>query len=136
MKTSIISALVLIIWSTSLFSQEALKEKLSQEGVVVTYEWKPSDKKDANSKLQLCLVIENTNTYAVKMEFVLEFYLKGEVYEESLVQKFCIKPGKQIKGKKYGLCWISEEVSKEEINGPDFKWEMGELELKKVEACN
>jgi len=136
MKTSVATLLLLVLGSSSLFSQEALKEKLNQEGVVITYEWKPSDKKDADSKLQLCLVINNTNEHAVNMEFIVEFYLKGEVYEESLAQKFCLKPGKQIKGKKYGLCWISEEVSNEEINGTDFKWEIGELKMKKTEACN
>lgn len=135
MKTSIAMFLVLILSSTFVFSQEALQEKLNQDGVKVTYEWKPSDKKIADSQLQLCLVIDNTNEHSVKMEFIVEFYLKGEIYEESLAQKFCIKPGKQIKGKKYGLCWISEEVSNEEINGSDFKWEIGELKLEKIESC-
>jgi hypothetical protein len=135
MKTSIAAFLALLVWSGSIFSQEALKEKLNKDGVKVSYEWKPSDKKVADSPLQLCIVIDNTNEHFVKMEFTVEFYLKGEIYEESLAQKFCIKPGKQLKGKKYGLCWVSEEVSNEEINGSDFKWELGELKLEKIDSC-
>ena len=135
MKLSITVLLVIILSSTSLFSQETLKEKLNKEGVIVTYEWKPSDKKDPDSKLQLCVVINNTNEHYVKMAFTVEFYLNDEIEEESLNQKFCLKPGKQVKGKKYGLCWISEELSNEEINSADFKWELGGLKLEKKNAC-
>ena len=135
MKLSITILLAIILSSSAIFSQETLKEKLNKDGVKITYEWKPSDKKDADSKLQLCVVVNNTNEHAVKMAFTVEFYFKGEIHEESLIQKMCLKPGKKIKGKKYGLCWISDELTNEEINGPDFKWELGELKMEKKDAC-
>ena len=99
MKTSIAMFLVLILSSTFVFSQEALQEKLNQDGVKVTYEWKPSDKKIADSQLQLCLVIDNTNEHSVKMEFIVEFYLKGEIYEESLAQNSASSPESKLRGK-------------------------------------
>lgn len=135
MKASIVVLFTFILATSSIYAQEELKEKLTKDGVIVTYEWKPSDKKDPESKLQLCVVINNTNEHAVKMAFTVEFYFKGEVHEESLIQKMCLKPGKKIKGKKYGLCWISDELTNEEINGSDFKWEMGELKIEKKDAC-
>ena len=136
MKKSITALLTIVLVSSFAFSQETLKDKLNKDGVKVTYEWKPSDKKDPKSKKQLCVVINNTNEHYVKMAFAVEFYFKGEVHEESQTQKICLKPGKVIKGRKYGLCWISEELSNDEIAGDDFKWELGELKLEQVEDCD
>ena len=142
MKKTIVFILMFIMSSSLIFSQEAPSGTFSVwsqhvliDGVKVSHIWEQSDKKDANSLLQLCLIISNANSYSVKMEFTIVYYFKGEIHEETLIQKICLKAGKHIKGGKNGLCWISEELSNEEIQSSDFKWEMGEFSIKEVESC-
>ena len=109
--------------------------KFDSAGVVVSYNWSPSVKKDPESPRQLCLELTNANDYPVKMTFTLQYLIDKEVFEEGISQTYCIKPGKTLKGKKYGLCWTSNEISNSEMDTPSFSWDIGERKLEKAEAC-
>ena len=137
MKYLFLSGL-LIVFSTSLLRSQNMEKliKFDSAGVVVSYHWSPSDKKDAESPRQLCLEVTNANEYTVKMTFTLQFLIDKEVFEEGVSQSYCVKPGKTLKGKKYGLCWISEEISNQEMDSPSFSWDIGERKMEKVEACD
>ncbi len=135
MKTSFVLLIASIFSLSSLYAQDGLESKLDRDGVKITYEWKPSDKKDPESQKQLCLFASNNNDFATKLSFVVEFYLDDEVVEGSNKIKLCIKPGKTAKGKKEGLCLITAEISNDQLTQPNFKWDLGEVEISKIGAC-
>ncbi|MEQ8323786.1 MAG: hypothetical protein RIC15_00615 [Vicingaceae bacterium] len=118
------------------FAQVEKTIAFDSAGVKVEYNWSPSDKKDDKSSRQLCLILTNSNDHIVSFTFTLQFLINNEVFEEGIAQTFCIKAGKSLKGKKYGLCWISEEISNSEMDTESFSWRLGNKQLEKKEACD
>jgi len=131
-------ATLMFLASFSLFAQDEERAvKIEQDGIVVTYEFNLlKGKRAEEGPKELCIFIKNNNDYDVEVKFSLAFFKDGFVDEESGVLEICAKSGKEVKGKKLGLCWLITEENDEKIKEGTFAWELNELAIEKVEECD
>jgi hypothetical protein len=122
--------------SLSLKGQETAQVKKEQDGLQITYQFSELKGKRAEEGPQeLCIVILNKNEYDVKVTFSLAFFKDGLVDEESAVIKLCIPSGKEMKGKKNGLCWLIDEDNDKKIKEDAFDWDLNDLTVEKTNSC-
>ena len=128
---------LLLFYSFNLFAQDEWPVKKEQDGVTITYQFSDlKGKRAEEGPKELCVVVRNNNDYPVKVSFTIAFFADGLGDEESAPIKLCIPPGKELKGKKNGLCWLITEENNTKINEDAFDWDVNDLEVKKTTGCN
>ncbi len=131
----------LLILSLSIFSLQLLAQersvKIEKDGVKITYEFSElKGKRAEEGPKELCIFLLNTKEEAVVAKFTLAFMEDGFAVEESAPMEVCIKPGKEAKGKKLGLCWLITEGNNEKLEAGSFDWELNELTIEKSDGCD
>lgn len=129
---SFVFSLFLVI---PVIAQDEFVKNHEQDGIVFKGMWKLVKKSDPESPLQLKVLVENTNEYRVLTTFTVVFFDTGIESETSTPITLCIKPGKLKKGRKYGLCLISEGISNEKIKSEEITWGVSDVEIEKSEDC-
>ena len=132
----ITTAIIVSLISLNVFGQEERPVKKEQDNVVITYEFSELKGKRAEEGPQdLCLFLKNNNDYDVEISFSLAFFSEGLVDEESAVLKLCAPAGKELKGKKLGLCWLITEENDQKIKANTFDWDVNDLTIEKTNSC-
>ena len=112
-----------------LFRSQIKKE---EGGVTFTYMISElTGKRAEEGPKELCVVVRNTNTYSVKVSFSVAFFTDGAADEESEAVNLCIQPGKEMKGKKNGLCWLIDEANNKKIEDGSFEWDLNDVTVQK-----
>jgi len=134
MKTTL-----LVLFAFTIFQLKAQEErsvKKEQDGLIITYEFSDlKGKRAEEGPKELCIFLKNNNDYDVKITFSLAFFEDGLVNEESAVLKLCAPAGKQLKGKKLGLCWLITEENDQKIKEDAFDWDLNDLTVEKTGSC-
>ena len=126
---------LLLLSSTFIFSQEERPIKTEQDNVVISYEFNSlTGKRAEEGPQELCLFLKNNNEYSVEISFSLAFFAEGLVEEESAILTLCAAPGKEIKGKKLGLCWLITEENDQKIQEETFDWDLNDLTVEKKDC--
>lgn len=117
-------------------AQEAPKVKTEKDGIVITYQFSElTGKRAEEGPQELCLFVKNNNDHAMKVQFSVVFFEDGAVDEESGDITLCIEPGKEVKGKKLGLCLLIDEDNDKNMAQGSFDWDLEELHIEEG-SCN
>lgn len=117
-----------------LAAQKKYEQKMEKDNVVVYGKWNPSKFLKKDSPLTLCLMVKNNSSEAVEVTLQTSYYEKGKRVEGSAPMKLTVKPGKKVKGRKNGMCWIAAEKSNDELKSDDFEWEVDDIKVKIIPA--
>ena len=135
MKRSILLSAA-IMFFTVLNAQEEPKVKTEQNGVVITYQFSDlTGKRAEEGPQELCLFVKNNNSFNTEVKFSVVFFEDGAVDEESATLKLCVPAGKEVKGKKLGLCFLIDEENDEQIKEGAFDWDINELSVEESKTC-
>jgi len=111
------------------------KETKSIDGIQIIHKWKHSKCFNKKSPMQLNVQLKNTNDYAVKVGVVVSYYMSGLLKEQSDTVFNCILPQKTAKGSKKKLNFSLGSFSNEDLNKPDFSFEIKLTEVVKMRGC-
>ncbi|MFO7658339.1 MAG: hypothetical protein R6W78_14875 [Bacteroidales bacterium] len=112
------------------------KEKIVQDSIKISYRWQKDRKLEKDSTHLLMLQLENLSSTKVTVSFSVLFYWKAQLHSSSKIKEYCIKPGKKIRGKKWGLAFISRVFTLNDNFDPMFSWYVDGLEVRKNNSCN
>ena len=131
-----IPGLLLLILCQSFFAlgQKDVEKEYNESNVRFYGEWKKSKKCKKDSPLMLAITVQNNGTKSIETTFKIMFFDTGMAAEESEPITLCIEPNKKKKGRKYGLCIVSEQFSNEQIQNASFTWEIDDIEVKELDA--
>ncbi|MBE9468603.1 MAG: hypothetical protein IMY72_09855 [Bacteroidetes bacterium] len=138
MKKLLISSFILLVLISSSFSQTKNKYQKFQDkkGLVFYYKYSHSNFLNKKSPLRLILKIENTNSYNVKVNFVVDYYWIAIISANSEKPRtYCIKANKNIKGRYHKLHFSPFEFTNEQMLSDDFFIELSGIEITKVDDC-
>lgn len=138
MKKILITSFILLTFFSSSFSQTKNKYQKFQEkeGVIFYYKYSHSSFLNKKSPLRLILKIENTNSYNVKLNFVVDYYWKAMISANSEKPRTCcVKANKSIKGRYHKLHFAPFEYTNEQVLSDDFFVELSGIEIIKVDDC-
>lgn len=137
MKTVIKFTLVftlLYVFCAETFAQQALKELAAENGVKIMYRWKAL--KDKKTKgLELCMEVNNTNTFPAEVIFSFAINRNKEQKSKSDEIRKCLKPNKIIRGRKKGLNFFIDEVTFTDVKSEKFELLINDIEVKQVTKC-
>lgn len=112
------------------------KEKIIQDSIKISYRWQKDMKLEKDSTHLLMLQLENLSSSKVTVSFSVLFYWKAQLHSSSKIKEYCIKPGKKIRGKKWGLAFNSTVFTLNDNLDPMFSWYIDDLEVRKNNLCN
>ena len=127
--------LLLLMVSITVYGQKGYDKITEEKGVHFYGKWKLAKKSQKDSPLVLCVLVHNTNRYAVDCTFKITFFDTGLVTEESQEYQLCIKPNKKVKGKKHSLCIVSAELTNEDLKKESFSYEVTQSKIQEVTTC-
>lgn len=128
---------ILIISIGNVYAQKKVtnNETKNIEGIQVEHKWKHSKCFNKKSPMQLNVLLKNTNDYAVKVGVVVSYYTSGLLKEQSDTVYNCILPKKIAKGSKKKLNFSLGGFSNEDLNKPEFSYEIKLAEVVKMRGC-
>ena len=112
------------------------KEKITKDSIKISYKWRKEKKLKKDSPYVLMLQLENISSRKVTVDFSVLFYWKAQLHSSSALKEYCLKPGKKIEGKKWGLAFNSTVFSINEYLDPMFSWYIEDFEIKEGGDCN
>ncbi len=112
------------------------EEKITQDSIKISYKWRKDKKLKKDSPHVLILQLENHSSKKVTVSFSVLFYWKAQLHSNSKLKEYCLKPGKKIKGKKWGLAFNSTVFTLNEYLDPMFSWSIEDLKVKENDSCN
>jgi hypothetical protein len=112
------------------------KEKIMQDSIKISYKWRKDKKLKKDSPHVLMLQLENLSSRKVTVSFSVLFFWKAQLHSSSNLKEYCLKPGKKIKGKKWGLAFNSTVFTLNEYLDPMFSWYIEDLKVKENDSCN
>lgn len=129
--------LLMVLFGFSSFAQTKISKENPKitEGIEISHKWKHTKCFNKKSPLQLNVIVKNSNNYNVKLSLKVSYYKSGILQEESDTVTNCIKPLQTIKGGKKGLNFSAGSFTNEDINSPDFSYEIIPLEIIKMRSC-
>lgn len=105
------------------------------KGVKFSYKLVNEKRLDPESPKVISLKIKNTNNYPVKIQFGLEYYWKLKRVGYSDTKEICFLPKEMAVGRINELLYRLEGYSGEQMESDDFKWNLFDLKIEKVEKC-
>lgn len=105
------------------------------KGVEFSYKLVNEKRLDPESPKVISLKIKNTNNYPVKIEFGLEYYWKLKRVGYSDTKEMCFLPKEMAVGRINDLLYRLEGYTGEQMESDDFKWNLYNLKIEKVEKC-
>lgn len=128
---------VLVLFSGFLFAGEPFKDLQTIEGVKIQYKWGRTRLLKKDSPARLVLRVENTNPYAVNATFRVDYFYKAVIQSQAdSTVHVCLKPGKKLTGRSYGLHFDTSNLSNEQVKSDDFFIELSEVKMEKVCGCS
>lgn len=106
----------------------------SEDGIEVYGKWK-HEKAFKKGKLMLCLKVVNTKEESALLDFDVNFFETAMLSETIELKSLCIKAGGKLKGRKSGLCLLSESFSNEQLIDDGFHWLVDDLSIQAGTDC-
>lgn len=137
MKRNLLIMCVLFFLPGFLFAGEPFKELQNLQGVKIYYKWGRTHLLKKDSPARLVLRVENTNPHAVNATFRVDYFYKAVIQSQAdSIVHVCLKPGKKLTGRSYGLHFDTSNLSNEQVKSDDFLIELSEVKIEKVCGCN
>lgn len=135
MKNYLLLAFVLSLGVNMASAQRGYTEQIRKDGIKIATKWGTARDESGTKQKALLLAVENTDKTPVLYNFNILFYYEGILRETAIIEPTCIDGLKSKVGKLTGTYFIPQKFSAEQIDSPDFGFEIGDLNTEKVEAC-
>jgi len=135
MKKLLLIILIASFGNTYAQNTSIKNEAKNVEGIQITYKWKHSKCFNKKSPKQLNIQLKNTNDYSAKVGVILSYYMSGLLIEQSDTVYNCILPKKTAKGSKKKLNFSIGNFTNEDLNKPEFSYDIKILEVVRMRSC-
>jgi hypothetical protein len=135
-KLLLLLIIICLVFPFGKIKAQEYKEKITQDSIKISYKWQKAKKLKKDSPYVLMLQLENLSSSKVSVSFLVLFYWKAQLHSSSKTKEYCIKPGKKIRGKKWGLAFNSTVFMLNNYLDPMFSWYIDDLQVRENESCN
>lgn len=116
-------------------AQRGYTEQIRQDGLKIATKWGKAKDEQGERRTALLIAVENTNPHALEYGFNIRFYYEGRLRETGVIPTSCIEGLKSKVGKLTGTYFIPAEFSEEQLQSPDFGFELDGIEVERTEGC-
>lgn len=124
------------VFHVGIINAQDYREKIRRDSVKISYKWRKDKILKKDSPHVLILQLENLSSSKVSLSFYVLFYWKAQLHSGSKLKEYCLRPGKKIKGKKWGLAFNSTVFTMNEYLDPLFSWYIDDLKVDKNQSCD
>lgn len=121
--------------SSCMLAQRGYSEQKRQDGLKIATKWGKAKDESGERRTALLIAVENTNSHALEYGFNIRFYYEGRLRETGVIPTSCIEGLKSKVGKLTGTYFIPNEFTEEQLQSPDFGFELNDIEVERVDEC-
>lgn len=126
---------VLTLTGIQAYAQIGYTAYQTVNGLKVSTKWAKARDESGAKKPALLLAFENTNDFPVSYSFDILLYYEGVLRENGRMEDLCLGALRSNMGKLNGIFFIPENFTEDQLKNSDFKFEIDNLEVEKIEEC-
>jgi hypothetical protein len=131
----LLTAIALFGMSEISSAQRGYTEQTRRDGLTISTKWGKAKDETGTKRSALLISVVNNEKKAREYSFDILFYYEGILRETGVIETNCIDGLKSKVGRLSGTYFIPSKLSDEQLQAPDFGFEIDGVTVKQVEAC-
>lgn len=134
MKYLIILFIALLTGSVA-SAQFGYEQYIEKDGLKISTKWSTAKNEAGEKKKALLFKVKNENDFDAQYSMEILFYYEGILRERGVIDQQCLSAGRSSMGKLNGQYFIPTEFTEDQLDNPNFNFELESIEVEEIESC-